>query len=268
MRNHQVIGYEMPHLYVGRGPLLLLIHGSLDDFRIWSPTLGPLSLNRRIIAPSLRHFFPARWDGVGEGFTIDQHVADVIGLIEALGPPPIDLVGHSRGGHIAFRVAQQRPDLLRRLVLAEPGGSLDDTLTQPGTEQPASIASHLPAAVEKIAAGDVEGGLSLFFDAIEGSGAWAGQPEGRRQPLRDNARTLLGQINENRRPFSLADARSIRTPTLFLGGEKSEGSLPVVLKALAANVTGAKVATIPGASHAMHQQNPVAFAEAILSFVD
>ena len=27
-----------------------------------------------------------------------------------------------------FRVAQQRPDLLRRLILAEPGGELDATL--------------------------------------------------------------------------------------------------------------------------------------------
>ena len=40
-------------------------------------------------------------------------------------------MGHSRGGHIAFRVAQQRPDLLRKLVLAEPGGDLDASLDPP-----------------------------------------------------------------------------------------------------------------------------------------
>lgn len=267
MQHHRINGYDLATLDVGRGAPLLLVHGSLDDFRIWGPMLGPLSRQRRVIAPSLRHFFPAHWDGVGEGFTIAQHVADVIGLIEALGGSPIDLVGHSRGGHIAFRVAQQRPDLLRRLVLAEPGGSLDASLTPPGMVQPASIASHLPAALERIRAGDVEGGLSLFFDAIEGPGAWAAQPEGRRQPLRDNARTLLGQINENRQPYTLADARSIRTPTLFVGGEQTVGSLPVILQALAANVPGARVAMVPGAAHAMHQQNPAAFSEAILSFL-
>ena len=57
-----------------------------------------------------------------------QHTADVIGFIEKLNAGPVDLIGHSRGGHIGFRVAQARPDLLRRLILAEPGGDLDATL--------------------------------------------------------------------------------------------------------------------------------------------
>ena len=267
MKHLKVNGYDMACLEVGQGSPLLLIHGSLDDFRIWSPALGPLSQRHRVIAPSLRHFFPAHWDGIGEGFTIAQHGADVIGLIEALDSGPIDLLGHSRGGHIAFRVAQQRPDLLRRLILAEPGGDLDASLAEPGAKPPISLTGHFAAAAQKIGAGDVEGGLTLFFDAIEGPGAWARHPEARRQPLRDNARTLLGQVHENRRPYSLADAQSIRTPTLFIGGEKTQGNLPVVMKALAANVKGAKVATIPGASHPMCEQNPVDFARAILDFL-
>ena len=52
----------------------------------------------------------------------------MVGFIEALSETPVDLMGDSRGGHIAFRVAQQRPDLLRRLVLAEPIGNLDASL--------------------------------------------------------------------------------------------------------------------------------------------
>jgi pimeloyl-ACP methyl ester carboxylesterase len=40
----------------------------------------------------------------------------------------VNLMGQSRGAHIAFRVAQGRPDLVRRLVLAEPGGDLDASL--------------------------------------------------------------------------------------------------------------------------------------------
>jgi pimeloyl-ACP methyl ester carboxylesterase len=38
-----------------------------------------------------------------------QHVSDVIGFIEKLNAGPVDLVGHSRGGHIGFRVAQHIP---------------------------------------------------------------------------------------------------------------------------------------------------------------
>lgn len=268
MKHQQVNGYDMAYLELGQGPTLVLVHGSLGDFRIWGPALGPLSQHHRVIAPSLRHFFPAHWDGIGPGFTIAQHIADVIGFIEALGPGPIDLLGHSRGGHIAFRVAQQRPDLLRRLILAEPGGDLDASLAEPGAKPPTSLATHFAAAAEKIAAGDIEAGMTIFLDGIEGPGAWAKHPEARRQQLRDNARTLLGQINENRPPYSLADAQSIRTPTLFIGGEKTGGILPVVLKALSSNVKGAKVTTIPGATHSMYEQNPVAFAKAILDFLD
>ena len=48
-------------------------------------------------------------------------------LIEALDAGPVDLLGHSRGGHIAFRVAQQRPDLLRKISAYGGGGMLPIT---------------------------------------------------------------------------------------------------------------------------------------------
>ena len=90
--------------------------------------LGPLSRSHRVISLSLRRFFPEHWDGVGDGFTVAQHVVDVIAFVESLGASTVDLLGHSRGGHVAFRVAQQRPDLLRKLILAEPSGDLDASL--------------------------------------------------------------------------------------------------------------------------------------------
>ena len=128
MQTLSVNGYDMAYLEIGQGRPLVCVHGTLGDFRTWSAVLGPLSKNHRVISVSLRHFFPEHWDGVGDDYLMAQHIADVIGFLEKLGDGPVDLMGHSRGGHIAFRVAQQRPDLLRRLVLAEPGGELDATL--------------------------------------------------------------------------------------------------------------------------------------------
>src|SRR5690606_3218527 len=98
----------------------------------WNPVLKPLSAGRRLIVPSLRHYFPEDWDGKGGSFTMAQHVDDVIAFIEGLDAGPVDLVGHSRGGHLAFRLALKRPDLVGRLVLAEPGGQLDESLLPPG----------------------------------------------------------------------------------------------------------------------------------------
>src|SRR3954468_13141147 len=103
MQTLPVNGFDMAYLEVGQGPPLVCVHGSLSDFRVWSPVLGPLSKRHRVIAPSLRHFFPEHWDGQGGSYSIAQHTSDVIVFIEQLDAGPVDLLGHSRGGHIAFR---------------------------------------------------------------------------------------------------------------------------------------------------------------------
>src|SRR5258707_9319836 len=157
-----VNGYDMAYLDVGQsrgGPPLVCVHGSLNDFRIWGCVIGPLSKQHRVICVSLRHFFPEQWNGIGNTYSIAQHVSDMIAFIEKLDAGPIDLMGHSRGGHISFRVAQQRPDLLRRLILAEPGGELDATLDPAFKPGPSPLAARIAATAEKIAARDIDGGL-------------------------------------------------------------------------------------------------------------
>ena len=220
MQTINVNGYDMAYLDVGQsagnGPPLVCVHGSLCDFRIWSSVLGPLTTNRRVIAVSLRHFFPEHWDGVGDSYSIAQHVDDVIGFIEQFDSKPVDLMGHSRGGHISFRVAQRRPDLLRKLILAEPGGELDATLDSTFKPGPSPLAARFSASAEKIAAGDIDGGLAYFLDALEGPGAWNRLPARPKQLMRDNAMTLIGQAGDNRPPFSKAD-----TP-----GHRGDGYLP------------------------------------------
>jgi esterase len=264
MLRRRVNGYDMAYLELGEGTPLVCVHGTLGDFRVWSPVLGPLSRRHRVISLSLRHFFPEHWDGAGTGYTIAQHVADVIGLIEALGAGPVDLMGHSRGGHIAFRVAQQRPDLLRRLVLAEPGGNVDATLSSSVSP---SFGIRYAATAEKVAAGDIDGALAMFAENLDGPGAWAAVPAAVRQTWRDNAATLLGQANEQRQPFTRADAESIRTPTLFIGGSDTQGILAGVLQALAAHVPAARTAMIAGARHFMFEDDPVQFCAAVLEFL-
>jgi pimeloyl-ACP methyl ester carboxylesterase len=267
MQTLRVNGYDMAYLDVGSGPTLVCVHGSLCDFRIWGSVIGPLTAKHRVIALSLRHFFPDHWDGTGDTYSIAQHVDDVIAFIAQIERRPVDLMGHSRGGHIAFRVAQQRPDLLRRLILAEPGGELDATLDPDYEPGPSPLAARFAASAEKIAAGDIDGGLQYFMDTLEGPGAWQRLPAMAKQLLRDNAMTLLGQVRDQRPPFSKADAESIRTPTLFIGGARTKGMLPKVLHTLAAHVQGSRTEMIPGATHPMFEQAPQKYSEIVLNFL-
>jgi pimeloyl-ACP methyl ester carboxylesterase len=268
MQTLRVNGYDMAYLEVGNGPPLLCVHGTLGDFRTWSAVVGPLSKSFRVIAVSLRHFFPEHWDGIGDDYRMSQHVADVIAFIEQIEPKPVNLMGHSRGGHISFRVAEARPELLRKLILAEPGGDLDATLSSSAVPAaPSAISARIMASAEKVKAGDIEGALQGFFDGLDGDGAWARLPAAAKQQLRDNVFTLIGQIHESRRPFSKADAQSIKTPTLFIRGAETKGLLPAITRALAPHIPGARTAMVPSARHWMFEQAPQEFCKIVLEFL-
>mgnify|MGYP000930296264 CR=1 FL=1 len=269
MQTIKVNGYDMAYLEVGSGPPLVLVHGTLGDFRTWNSVLGPLSKKHRAITVSLRRFFPERWDGTGSDYKMAQHVADVIAFIEQIEPGPLDLMGHSRGGHIAFRVAEQRPDLLRKAVLAEPGGDLDASLIEPGAPPPPPMPLSLvmPTVLQNIRDGKIDDALKTFVEGIDGDGAWARLTAAARQQLRDNVFTLLGQAGENRKPFTKAQAESIRTPTLFVGGGDTTGNLALVHRVLAQHVAGSQTVMIDRARHWMFDDSPEKFAEAVNAFL-
>lgn len=271
MKTLRVNDYDMAYLDIGQGPPLVCVHGSLNDFRAWAAVLKPLSANRRLIVPSLRHYFPEHWDGMGGQFKMAQHVDDMIAFIEGLSLGPVDLIGHSRGGHLAFRLALQRPDLLRRLVLAEPGGIMDETLLPDGAAggpPAAGSRPHVAQASEKIAAGDLDGGLRAFIDGINGPGAWAALPAAERQMREDNAYTLLAQVNEGRQPFTKAQAQALSLPTLFVGGADTPGMLALIVRTLPEHVPNAQLAIIPAAGHSMFRQQPAAFCKAVIPFLE
>ena len=122
-------------------------------------------------------------------------------------------------------------------------------------------------AAEEIAGGDIDGGLKSFVENINGQGTWPLIPQSVKQELRDNARILLGQIKDQRQPYRRAEAEAISLPTLFILGENTQGSLPVVLRALAAAVRGSKTAIIANAPHHMIRQEPVGTSNAVLVFL-
>src|SRR3954453_4076410 len=122
-------------------PVVFLHHFTavLDD---WDPAVvDGIAAERRVILVDLR--------GVGgSGGTtpdsIEAMAGDAIALLRALGLSTADLLGFSLGGMVAQLIVQQRPDLVRRVILAGTAPAGD-----PG---PASAAAVLQAALEKAGA--------------------------------------------------------------------------------------------------------------------
>ena len=86
--------------------------------------------------------------------------------------------------------------------------------------------------------------------------------------MRDNARTLLGQIKEQRAPFSRADAEAIRAPTLLVAGERSPESFHRILDGLESALKDVRRVIIPDASHGSNADNPGGFSAADLAFLE
>ena len=103
---------------------------------------------------------------------------------------------------------------------------------------------------------------------IAGPGGWERTPEYRRQMLRGNAATLLGQIKEQRAPFARADAEAIRSPTLLIAGERSPASFHHILDGLERALRNPWRVVIPNASHASNIDNPKAFEREVLAFLE
>jgi pimeloyl-ACP methyl ester carboxylesterase len=158
---------------------------------------------------------------------------------------------------------------VRKLVLSEPGGALDPALSPHAEEVNKRFApgSFQTQAETRIRAGDLEGGLQLFVDAVSGPGAWERTPEIGKQFTRDNTMTLLGQIHETREPFTREAAQAIKAPTLLVLGGASPPMFGQINEALASAIPNAQRVTIADATHTMNVIKPAAFNEAVVGFL-
>lgn len=263
--------YELTCQIAGQGAPLVLVHGSLCDYRYWQGQVEALSARYRVIAPSLRHYFPEQWNGEGAGFTTAQHVDDLLALIEQL-PGPVHLLGHSRGGNICLRVALAAPEKLLSLTLADPGGDFaDDVFSRVNIAAPVSAMERNQfrhEALTMIRAGEVEKGLQLFVDTVSGAGVWSRSSRQFREMASANAMTLVGQVADHPAPINHGQLSQVQLPVLLIGGAKSPEPFPRISQALQLTLSNARSVVIPGASHGMNVIRPAAFNRAVLEFVE
>jgi pimeloyl-ACP methyl ester carboxylesterase len=107
----------------GQREPLLLLHGGLGSIDMFGPVLPLLAQGRQVIGVDLH--------GHGRTALGDRPISlidmgdDMATVLRALGHQQVDVMGYSMGGGVAFQLAVQHPELVRRLVLVSAGYARD-----------------------------------------------------------------------------------------------------------------------------------------------
>ncbi len=104
----------------GSGPPVLLLHGFPQTHHCWRYVAPALGERHTVVAADIRGYggtsAPAGGPK-GEGYTKREMGNDLFDLMAALGHPQFAIVGHDRGGRVAYRMALDRPDRVERVAV-------------------------------------------------------------------------------------------------------------------------------------------------------
>ncbi|MDV7088761.1 alpha/beta fold hydrolase [Rhodococcus opacus] len=99
------------------GVPVVLLHGFPESAASWEPVSARLNESGlRTYAPNQRGYSPGARPAEVDSYRIDHLVADVIGLLDALGLDTAHLVGHDWGAAVAWVVAARHPDRITSLT--------------------------------------------------------------------------------------------------------------------------------------------------------
>jgi pimeloyl-ACP methyl ester carboxylesterase len=104
----------------GSGDPLVLLHGVGANRGVWAKVTPRLAVDRLVLAPDLPGFGDS--EPVGPGFALGEVARALADALAERIDRPFDLLGNSLGGAVAVRLAFERPELVRRLILAAPAG--------------------------------------------------------------------------------------------------------------------------------------------------
>lgn len=259
-------GVQVPYVTSGAGEPLLFVHGSLCDYRYWNSQTGALARQFQCVSVSLSHYWPGDDASVAADFSWKAHADELAEFIGAMNVGPVHLVGHSRGGSVAFQLARAYPDLVKTLTLADPGGPLEVDGAKQAALPPATEALRAHVA-ELIEAGAIEAGLELFVDSVSMPGIWRRSSPGFRTMAADNAATLPKQFRDPLPAYTRAAAAEVRCPTLLIAGEKSPRMYRTNVDQLAQWMPNARQQSIAGASHGMNVTHAGSFNRLLHAFV-
>lgn len=249
------------------GDPVVLVHGSLVDRHNWDAIVPALSQSLQVLTYDRRghgeSIGPLRPNPVRD----DAH--DLAGLLESLDFLPAHVVAHSYGGAVAFRLALERPELVRSIAVHEP------TFVALLRADPASApeADRLIQGVEALraraSAGDPEAaarGIVQAFSTQEG--AWDRLPPEARAKFRANVGRWWEEFED---PEAWAPDFSafpeLLLPVLLSSGDLSPPFLGRITKALAQRLRNVVVCTLPDVGHVPQVTRPHQYVGLLMNFL-
>jgi pimeloyl-ACP methyl ester carboxylesterase len=128
----QVNGISLYVEDLGSGVPVLLLHGWPDSAALWRNQIPFLVAHGfRVIAPDLRGFGRSGRPQEVAGYALPNAVADMTGVLDALGIQTAHVVGHDWGAGVAWLMAMLHPDRVLKLVtISVPHPGVPRTLRQ------------------------------------------------------------------------------------------------------------------------------------------
>lgn len=127
-------GVKIHYAALGKGPLVLFVHGFPDFWYSWRDQMAALDSDYRVVAIDQRGYNQSDAPLEEEAYDMRLLVSDVSAVIKHLGYDSATVVGHDWGGAVAWNFAFSQPDMLDRLVilnLPHPRGTAQSAADHP-----------------------------------------------------------------------------------------------------------------------------------------
>ncbi len=269
-------------------PVLMFLHGFPEAAFVWDELMEhfarPAHGGYRCIAPNLRGFERSTQPSDVKAYRPRELVKDIAALIAVEGAPLACLVAHDWGGAVAWNLANQQPELMKRLAIVNsphPGTFLRDLQHDPKQQAASGYMNFLirPDA-ETLLREDDYRRLWGFF-ASWGSAPWLTEPL-KRQYREVWDASLTGGLNYYRasplrppRPEDPAAAAvalppemfTVKLPTLVLWGMQDAALLPSLVEGLDEYLPRLTLEKIQDASHWIVHEQPQLVAQRLAAFL-
>ena len=243
-------GVKIHYEVYGNGPALLLTHGYSSTSAMWQGQIEALSRNHKLVLWDMRGHGRSDYPDNPAAYSEAHTVADMAALLDQVGATSAIVGGLSLGGYMSLAFYRAHPQRVRALLIIDTG---------PGFKKDDARDAWNRRAHDTGERFEREGLAVLESLSRERSSVSHRDASG----LARAARGMLTQ-RDARVIESLPD---IKVPSLVVVGADDTPFL-AASDYMAAKIPGARKVVIPSAGHAVNIDQPQAFIDAVLPFLD